>query len=53
VGVGVLLTDSGEQPSGAVAQARAMSRVALSYDSKVAGLDADTGRIVELVPARR
>jgi GGDEF domain-containing protein len=50
VGVGVLVTLAGEQPSAAVTQARAMARVALSYPGKVAWLDPATGQIAELPP---
>lgn len=50
VGVGVLHTSTAVRPSQAVSTARAMSRTAWSYASRLAWYDAQQGRIAE-VPA--
>jgi GGDEF domain-containing protein len=48
VGVGVLATSTRMRPSQAVATARAMSRTAWSYSSRVAWFDQAQGQIAEL-----
>jgi hypothetical protein len=48
VGVGLLATTAQVRPSAAVAMARAMSRTAWSYDSRVAWHDQASGQIAEL-----
>ncbi|HWP12649.1 MAG TPA: diguanylate cyclase [Ramlibacter sp.] len=48
VGIGLLATTAQVQPSVAVSMARAMSRTAWSYDSRVAWHDQASGRIAEL-----
>ena len=51
VGVGILVTTAVVRPSVAVAMARAMSRTAWSYASRVAWHDEATGRIAEVTAA--
>ena len=48
VGVGVLVTAAQARPSAAVSMARAMSRTAWSYASRVAWYDEASGQIAEL-----
>jgi GGDEF domain-containing protein len=48
VGVGILVTTAQVQPSTAVSMARAMSRTAWSYATRVAWYDRASGRIAEL-----
>ncbi|MBG9386997.1 7TM diverse intracellular signaling domain-containing protein [Caenimonas aquaedulcis] len=48
VGVGVLAASPQVRPSAAVALARAMSRTAWSYASRIAWRDPETGRVAEL-----
>ena len=51
VGVGILATTAQVRPSAAVSMARAMSRTAWSYASRVAWHDQASGRIAELPAA--
>lgn len=51
VGVGVLTTTAQERPSSAVSMARAMSRTAWSYASRIAWHDQVSGQIAELPAA--
>ncbi len=54
VGVGVVATTARERPSVAVFGARALSRAALSYASRVAWHDSATGQVAEaLLPVAR
>jgi GGDEF domain-containing protein len=50
VGVGLMLAGPYVRPSEAVSSARAMSRTAWSYPSRVAWFDPDAGQIAELPP---
>ncbi len=51
VGIGLLTPDPQERPSATITRARALSRTAWSYASRLAWQDAASGRIAELTPA--
>ena len=48
VGVGIVVAGAGDTPSAAIAQARAMSRAAWGFPSRVAWQD-DSGRLTEAI----